>query len=193
TIYKDHNWGVGYALWVGPRHDTIAYVAWGPDRDRKVLMKDLKTNTETVLHRNNKETGNTINESFSPDGSKVVFVRGGNGATRQLVVRDIASGEETVLVENVFIKRPAISFDNRWVAFEATGRASPRDRYRRDYEIAVVPIDGGEMRYLTVNDLKDRHLQWAPDRLDIYFETVIEKPLKTEDYWVVIRTLTFTP
>ncbi len=184
-IFKADDWrGVGDAQWVG-EGASVAFVIYHDERPRRFMMAEALTGEQRLVHENGEVS--YINERFSPDGSLLAYVSGGPEG-RQLVVRRMSDGMVKPLTTDLHVKRPSISFDNALVAFEATGQGSPMDTSFVDPEVAVVPVEGGEVRRMTVNAVEDRHLRWAPDRREIFFETVIEDPQRGEP-WVAIRRL----
>lgn len=199
VVFKGDDWrGVGSYDWVGAEGKIVSYVVYHETTGRRVVLHDLSTDESKVLQQDG-DGFSFINNSFSNDGTLMAFVQGGPQG-RQLAVMTLSSGEVKTLTQGVYVKRPAFSHDNRYLAFEATGNSSSKDRYRRDHEIAVIDLkapimtdDEGEevlrpLHYLTVNDLKDRHMRWAPDAHQLYFETITEDP-QIDEPWVAIRSL----
>lgn len=148
--------------------------AWAPDGrslvyadDRDGLLgvyrHDLATGEETAL-----ATGGRVHPALSPDGQRLACL----DLTGRLLVRDLASGEERVLVTPLggggLPGRPSWSPDGRQIALCDRNRLN--SRFREGYNlIRVVDAATGSDRLHTVaphTSLSDRYDSgpvWSPD------------------------------
>lgn len=111
--------------------------------------------TDTPVHE--------FHAAWSPDGKRLVFVRDGAGG-RRLVIRDLASGDETILPTPGVSSQgnPNWSRDGRRIVFDNLRG------YRR--EIFVVNVDGTGLRNLTETLDRDEHAPvWSPDGTQIAY------------------------
>jgi tricorn protease len=90
--------------------------------------------------------------AFSPDGSKIAFVRGRG----HLIVIPAEGGAETVLGE--FWYEPSFQWspDGRWIAYSASD-----DQF--NYDIWIVPAEGGEAYNVSRHPNDDLVPSWSPD------------------------------
>jgi dipeptidyl aminopeptidase/acylaminoacyl peptidase len=77
-------------------------------------------------------------------------------------------GAETIATEDLAISEIAPSPDGRTIAFE-TEPIHHRIENPTDYEMFLVPADGGDTRRLTHNEGIESNLRWSPDSRTIYF------------------------
>jgi TolB protein len=90
---------------------------------------------------------------LSPDGSRLAFQRSVAGRSHIFV----AAADGTGAVERtngVWDHIPVWSPDGRWIAYHAEGP---------DYDLFVVPVDGGAPRQLTSGPPRDVPRAWLPD------------------------------
>jgi tricorn protease len=89
---------------------------------------------------------------FSPDGEKIAFVRG-RGA---LVVIPAAGGPETVLVDRWYEPGFDWSPDGKWLAYSTAD-----DQF--NYDVWIVPADGGDAYNVSRHPGDDLVPSWSPD------------------------------
>jgi Ca2+-binding RTX toxin-like protein len=99
--------------------------------------------------------------AVSPDGRSVAFVRGLSSAGEELVVKDVATGAERILVASPGVGAPAWSPDGTLIAF-ALGSA-----------LHTIALEGGELRTIPGGGGDPA---WSPDGNLIAFQ-------RQEDIW----------
>ena len=163
------------------------YPAWSPDgkallyagevgKIRKIFRKDLASGQDSQLTHGDFDE---VQPTWSPDGRQVAFVRARQpGAKLQpgdvfgefqdgdVWVLDLASGEETKLVENAF--NPAYSPDAQRIAVDASW-AGPR-------RIWVLDRQGHNPQQVTTDTSEEvAHVApaWSPDGRKIVFQNLV--------------------
>lgn len=143
-------------------------VAWSPDNKCIVYVSDRDGRDHLFVYNfaEEKETQLTSGEhdtyspGFSPDGKMIGFVRD----RRELVVKELASGKESVVATG-HLDRPPLgssqpfdwSPDSRWIAYTVWGEKMFRNAY-------VVPVTGGESKQVSfVPNVFSSGLAWSPD------------------------------
>jgi Tol biopolymer transport system component len=123
-------------------------------------MGDVMTNFD-VWAMNADGTGRTrltehperdADPTWSPDGSKVVFVSQRDGDVA-LWIMDADGGNKHKLVQG---REPAWSPDGARIAFTSSA-------FEGNDEIYVIDVDGSTMRQLTFDKRFDWHPAWSPD------------------------------
>ena len=89
---------------------------------------------------------------FSPDEQHIAFIRGKG----QLVVTDLAGGDEIVLHDHFYPPTFSWSPDGRWIAF------SSEDQHANS-EIYIIPAVGGEAYNVSRHPDFDEQPVWSPD------------------------------
>jgi Tol biopolymer transport system component/predicted Ser/Thr protein kinase len=163
------------------------YPAWSPDgkvllytgevgKIRKIFRKDLASGQDSQLTRGDSDE---LQPAWSPDGKQVAFVRAhqpdvklqpgdvfGMFQEGDVWVLDLASGEETKLVENAF--NPAYSPDGQHIAVDASW-AGPR-------RIWVLDRQGHNPQQVTTDTSEEvAHVApaWSPDGRKIVFQNLV--------------------
>src|SRR6202790_5158937 len=163
------------------------YPAWSPDgkallytgevgKIRKIFRKDLASGQDSQLTRGDSDE---LQPAWSPDGKQVAFVRAhqpdvklqpgdvfGMFQEGDVWVLDLASGEETKLVENAF--DPAYSPDGQHIAVDASW-AAPR-------RIWVLDRQGHNPQQVTTDTSEEvAHVApaWSPDGRKIVFQNLV--------------------
>jgi Tol biopolymer transport system component/serine/threonine protein kinase len=162
------------------------YPAWSPDgkalvytgevgKVRKLFRKDLASGQDSQLTRDDFDE---VQPTWSPDGKQVAFVHArqpgvklqpgdvfGGFVDGDVWVLDLASGEESKLVENAF--NPAYSPDGRRIAVDASW-AGPR-------RIWLLDRQGHNPQQVTTDTSEEvAHLApaWSPDGGKIVFQNL---------------------
>ena len=163
------------------------YPAWSPDgkvllytgevgKIRKIFRKDLASGQDSQLTRGDSDE---LQPAWSPDGKQVAFVRAhqpdvklqpgdvfGMFQEGDVWVLDLASGEETKLVENAF--NPAYSSDGQHIAVDASWAAARR--------IWVLDRQGHNPQQVTTDTSEEvAHVApaWSPDGRKIVFQNLV--------------------
>jgi len=163
------------------------YPAWSPDgkvllytgevgKIRKIFRKDLASGQDSQLTRGDSDE---LQPAWSPDGKQVAFVRAhqpdvklqpgdvfGMFQEGDVWVLDLASGEETKLVENAF--NPAYSPDGQHIAVDASW-AGPR-------RIWILDRQGHNPQQVTTDTSEEvAHVTpaWSPDGRKIVFQNLV--------------------
>ena len=163
------------------------YPAWSPDgkvllytgevgKIRKIFRKDLASGQDSQLTHGESDE---LQPAWSPDGKQVAFVRAhqpdvklqpgdvfGMFQEGDVWVLDLASGEETKLVENAF--NPAYSLDGQHIAVDASWAAARR--------IWVLDRQGHNPQQVTTDTSEEvAHVApaWSPDGRKIVFQNLV--------------------
>jgi Tol biopolymer transport system component/predicted Ser/Thr protein kinase len=163
------------------------YPAWSPDgkallytgevgKIRKIFRKDLASGQDSQLTRGDSDE---LQPVWSPDGKQLAFVRAhqpdvklqpgdvfGMFQEGDVWVLDLASGEETKLVENAF--NPAYSPDGQHIAVDASWAAARR--------IWVLDRQGHNPQQVTTDTSEEvAHVApaWSPDGRKIVFQNLV--------------------
>jgi Tol biopolymer transport system component/tRNA A-37 threonylcarbamoyl transferase component Bud32 len=162
------------------------YPAWSSDgkallytgevgKIRRIFRKDLPSGQDSHLTRGDSDE---LQPAWSPDGKQVAFVRAhqpdvklqpgdvfGMFQEGDVWVLDLASGEETKLVENAF--NPAYSPDGQHIAVDASWAAARR--------IWVLDRQGHNPQQVTTDTSEEvAHVApaWSPDGRKIVFQNL---------------------
>jgi Tol biopolymer transport system component len=105
--------------------------------------------------------------AFSPDGTQLVFVRG--GATRVIATMDLAGGRVVELSSTAagYSERPRWSPDGKRIVF------SSQDKFGNGSAVFVVDADGRNLRQLSPVTLPARLPDWSPDGSRIVFTSLV--------------------
>ncbi|MEE3327518.1 MAG: hypothetical protein VX252_09295 [Myxococcota bacterium] len=139
------------------------YVAWAPD-GRSMLLPvhdagwniwslDLATRKIRKLTPN----GDNRSPSFSPDGRRIAYMRGGEGVW---VMNSDGSGQRQLTKRGHRDGTPAWSPDGRQIAYD---HLQPLDGTRIRMEVWIVSLDGKEDRRLTSQEGWTWRASWSPD------------------------------
>ena len=96
---------------------------------------------------------------LSPDGTRLAFSRTVAGKAA-IFVANADGSRQTQLTRGVWDTNPIWSPDGKWIAYHAE---SP------DYDVMVIPVDGGEPRRLTSGPAVDQPRNWLPDGSAVIF------------------------
>lgn len=144
-------------------------VAWAPDSRRIVFASDREGRFELYVHdfSTGRETrvttgeGDAVSPSWSPDGKRVAYVRGG----RELRVLDPVTGRDRVVAQGSFDRPPFLSDrtlawspDGRWIAYALQSGG------KQFTNLFVVGADGGESRQVSwLSNVFNGSVSWSPD------------------------------
>lgn len=168
----------------GPTWNSAgAFGEWSPDSRQIVYGRDgdlyavaVPDGTTTrITETPEGESGAT----FSPDGARLAFTRGGN-----LVVMTLATKAERRLTTDGRTSGPVWSPDGRWLAAGVADPAQwltaspsysgPLLVFRRprpsQRDVRLVPADGGADRLLAASPDNERVVGWAPDASRVLVE-----------------------
>ncbi|HYI14783.1 MAG TPA: hypothetical protein VEX37_05300, partial [Thermomicrobiales bacterium] len=148
--------GVG----VPPGDDTlpiyqIAISAYAEDdAGKQLLLVEADGSTLVPLTQPSDVAFYVGMSSWSPDGSKVVYVGPASGG--DLIVQNLMTGESYSLPGTTNATWPRWSPDGSTIAFVALNAS-------RGHDVFVVPSSGGEPRNLTNNEAEEFIPTWSPD------------------------------
>jgi TolB protein len=95
---------------------------------------------------------------------KLIFHRQTDGDNYDIIIRDLRTGGETPVgptpAEEAY---PAISPDEKWIAFSAVTDPNAQPH------LFIMKTDGSGRRQLTDDAAKDAYAAWAPNGRDLYF------------------------
>lgn len=115
------------------------------------------------------EGRNPNNAQPSPDGTRLLWEQVVEG--RSAIFVGNADGSDPVrLTHGVWDREALWSPDGRWIAYLAEGP---------DYDLYVVPADGGEPRQLTAGPGIDETRMWLPDASGVLFNRIGAGPIHT--------------
>ena len=154
-----------------PVSDQIVFVS---DRYEDGKLMDniwlMDSNGSNLTQLTFSEDWENTYPSWSPDGTKIAFFRWSilsNSIVdaEGLIVLDVETGEETVLVENVGFsvdEAPVWSPDGKYIAYLSSALLDESDIY-------VVPTDGGEPVQITDLEGYNYGIAWSPDSKNLTF------------------------
>ena len=166
-------WTVGMSLEpdkskLSPDRTTIAFVRYS---EGDIFLFDRETGQERRLTTT---YGNATDPDWSPDGTKVVYLRfrltrPPAEQTGGLFIVDVASGAESPMLyqgERLILRRPRWSPDGKWIAGD-TGFNQPTKRV-----IFIVKVDGTEMRMLSGAGTENSTavIGWLEDGPELVYE-----------------------
>lgn len=113
--------------------------------------------------------------AFSPDGSKIAFIRNELNPDTELWIMDADGTDQVRLTDNTAVEtRPAFSPDGQTIAFTRRDPTNPDPGKRRD-DIYRINIDGmGETR-LTNHPAVDTTANFSPDGAKIAFNSTRDR------------------
>jgi len=135
-------------------------IAFASDREGGVLQiytVSVAGGEPLVLRLNGVEEHDP---SWSPDSSMLVFASG-EGAARELVVFDSASGIRQITSNGANDVDPAWSPDGQFIAFASTASG--------DFDLWRMRPDGTDLTQLTTDPAADHDPAWSPDGRAIAF------------------------
>ena len=127
------------------------------NRTTQIWIKNLKTNENSML-----SVG--LNPSFSPDGSKIAFVRYPNsGSSTILCVMNSDGTNQMQLISSGNVWHPRFSPDGKQIVFQWS-----KGQGKDDYDIWITDLNGSNPVQMTMNESYDGEPFWASDG-SIYF------------------------
>lgn len=126
--------------------------------ESEIWLKNLKTG-ETML------LGKGATPSISPDGSKIAFTKFADSKTSHIWIMDVDGSNARQISGNTkeFATFPAWNPQGDKIVYQ---RYLPGKK--KDYDLFVVQVDGGELKQITNNKSQDVRPFWSPDG-NIYF------------------------
>lgn len=164
----------------------IKFLAWSPDASRIVYSDNSGSTDGPVIYMINADgTGNksigsgvfydannevsmamNFEPSWSPDGSRIVYVKWVGGRTSNIYIMNADGSNETRITENSADKRtPSWSPDGKRIAY-----SSENDR---GYDIYTIGTDGSNKIRLTYLEADYQNPYWSPDGSKILFRSLI--------------------
>ncbi|HEU4628385.1 MAG TPA: LpqB family beta-propeller domain-containing protein [Gemmatimonadaceae bacterium] len=144
-------------------------LAWAPDSRRLVYASDREGHDELYLYdfttraetRLTSGDGDAVTPRWSPDGTRLAYVRGG----RELRVLDVASKRDRVVARGGFDRPPFLSDrayawspDGRWIAYSMPAGG------KQFTNLFVVSAEGGESRPVSwLSNVFSGAVSWSPD------------------------------
>ncbi len=174
-LYVDSPAGDSLRLIAGGASSSAS---WSPDGSKLVFARRSKPNRhgsrywELYVYDKEKQKAERLTDSFrgrypefSPDGSKIAFVRSFTGAGN-LWIMDLESGKSLELTHFDYptqIYSPRWSPDGKSIVFSIL-----KDRAR---DIGTIDADGKDLRYLLSSASDERDPCWTPDGKGILFSS----------------------
>ena len=124
----------------------------------EIWMKNLKTGETTLL-------GNGYQPRFSPDGSKIAFVKWSSDAKSASIWTMNPDGGDQIQITDAkkgIAMLPCWSPDGTKLVFQAFKKD------KKDYDLYVIDIDGNNLVQLTINKSYDGMPYWTKDNF-LYF------------------------
>ncbi|HEY2471068.1 MAG TPA: S9 family peptidase [Terracidiphilus sp.] len=162
----------GEALPVTCEANSVHAFAWAPDS--RTLYFSTREPWDKSAHANYEEQWKDVVQYREADRGDVIE-KTDMAATVERAKGVAQSGVEdahaiTLATVSRVVNDIAISHDGRSVAF-STGPASHRREDIGDYEIFLLPSDGGTPRQVTRNNATESSLKWGPGDREIFFTT----------------------
>ncbi|NOX38667.1 MAG: peptidase S41 [Calditrichaeota bacterium] len=157
-------WREGDLVW-SPGGDSLVYIS-DEAGQRDVYLITSNDPQEPLLARATRFTRirltNTPDEEFmpqfSPDGKYLAFLRGKG----DLILHDLKTGQERVLVRSWNELHYQWSPDGRWIAYSRFDREYNRDVY-------IINVQTGEQVNVSMHPDDDDHPRWSPDGTRLAF------------------------
>ena len=148
---------------LSPDGRWLALVVTSPNNLNQLLVLDLNAPDSTPLKGADRSRGDTIPSlAFAPDGSKVIYVAGGND--NALFTLDLGLGVEQRVVRGNFIPGMAVSPDGKTVALLNTMRVED-ERQPPYLDLVLANLDSGQLTTLSsgadIEDGKVNNLRFA--------------------------------
>lgn len=143
-----------YSFWGGLF--GVSNTVWVANSE--IWMKNLKTGETTLL-------GQGAMPFFSPDGSKIAYVKYSSDAKSTSIWTMNTDGSDQIQITDAkkgFAQNPAWSPDGSKLVFES------RKKDKKDFDIYIVDIDGNNLVQVTINNSYDGMPYWTKDNF-LYF------------------------
>ncbi|MEM7095797.1 MAG: hypothetical protein AAF567_22535 [Actinomycetota bacterium] len=138
----------------------LVHVQWDAGRSSVAIVDLQQGSTETLTDPNHLASF----PDWSPVEDRIAFAwRSDSAGSDDVAILDLESGVWVVVVRDGFDSHPRWSPDGEWIAFTTTVDGRP--------QIALLGVDGEEVRVITSGDRGAQFPVWSPDGEWIAHET----------------------
>jgi Tol biopolymer transport system component len=176
---------------VRPQLSYFQQPRWSPD-DKSLLVQGTDLKGRQGVYKVDVQTGDAeaiveggVQPRWSPEGKKFFYTRRERNAPAatlaQVIERDLASGNERVLLRKEQIEQRSVSVspDGRNIA------VAIREQTSMAQALIVLPLAGGEPRELLRTPVGFRFTAWTPDGRFILFTKVKSPDAEDSEIWMI--------